>query len=1156
MSQIRLNIDGQECLGYRDQTVVQVASQYGIHIPTLCHDNRLKPYAACGVCVVEREGFPKLLRACSTLAEEGMVIFTDTERVRETRRVALDLLLSDHEGDCRPPCVLACPAETDCQGYVGLLANGEYEEGLKLVMDAIPLPGSIGRVCPHPCETACRRQYVEAPVHIAALKRFLADVVLETGGYPKPPIAPDSGKRVAVIGGGPGGLTVASFLRQKGHAVDIYDRMPHMGGMLRYGIPEYRLPKAYLQAEIDEIESLGIRFHNNMRIGQDLTLQWLRDNHDAVVVAVGAWTSSELGCPGEELDGVWGGIDFLREVALVKPVQIGKSVAVVGGGNTAMDACRTAIRLGASKVYCIYRRTRAEMPAEDFEIEEAEEEGVIFHYLNAPIEVLSDGSGKVQGIRLQRMELGEPDASGRRAPVPIAGAEEILDVDTVISAIGQRLDAAGLEAIEQSNRRTIIADLASFQTNLEDVFAIGDATNKGPGIAIEAIGEGKRASEVIDSFLRGALIPYRKPYVVTSNPAIEEFQHYEKIARVPLSVVSPEERRNNFQEVVDMLPKDLAKADAKRCLECGCKDYFECKLLEYANDYDVAPEVYEGETHHRPMPNTHPLITRNPDKCILCGLCVRVCEEIIGVSALGLVDRGFDTIVKPALGLPLEDSGCISCGQCVTACPCGALIETLPIQKQMPLKEEKTLTTCSFCSLGCEMHLTHTGNRLLRALPHTSTSTRDALLCIKGRFAFGQVAQNPRVKQPMMKNGEGVLEQTTYQKAYVEIIKQMQALRTLYGEESIGIAVSDRLTSEEILVIREFALSSLHTRNVFCFNRPASGLASVLGVDRSTSNLDELHSTQLIVLVESDIEQPHLIAGLNIRKGVKKGTELMVINSFPSAADELAVFKADPGKDLQFLRGVLKEALSLRPEAAELPGFEALQASLADVTPDETAKTVANAYVMANKAVLVFEEHRLSVAAATLLTNLAVVAGHASGPRKGILRLKANANSQGLSDLGIRSASEINMGALRGLVVFGEDVAEQLPQLDFLAVQELQMTATAQKADVLLPAASISETDGEFTNTAGEVKTVRAAVPSVTNMTNIQQLLELASVAGHPLRFRNGADAREVLTRMRNEPQKIQIHLQPVAAGPLTEKRRNTNALHNDFIAYAIEQGL
>ncbi len=736
MSKIILTINGCMAEGLAGQTILDIAKANGVEIPTLCHDARVEIYGSCGLCVVEAEGIPKLLRSCSTLASDGMVIRTDTERVRQSRRTALELLLSDHIGDCRPPCVLACPAQTDCQGYVGLIANGEHREALKLIKEKIPLPASIGRVCPHPCETACRRKLVEQPIAIADLKRFAGDLDLAHGKLHTAEMGAPTGKRIAVIGGGPGGLSAAYFLRTMGHAVAVYETMPQMGGMLRYGIPAYRLPRALIQKEIDAIRGMGVEFYNNVKIGSDKTLEDLRGAYDAVIVAVGAWSSVALRCPGEALEGVVGGIDFLRSVEPGTPTLAGRRVAVVGGGNTAMDACRTAVRLGAAKVYNIYRRTKHEMPAEEIEITEAEEEGVVFEYLVNPIEILGEG-GQVRGIRLQKMTLGEPDVSGRRSPEPIPGAEETLAVDTVIVAIGQRLNAAGFEALTQTKRGTFAADEHTFRTNLDGVFAIGDATNKGADIAITAIGEAKKAAEMIDRYLNGEALAYEVPYLVTGEKTAEDFAGQAKQGRAAMPRRPAAERCRDFEEVNLGLGEEEARREASRCLECGCQDYFECKLIDYANQYRVQPEKYTGKQHRHARAEDHPFIRRNPEKCILCGLCVRICDEVVGATALGLVDRGFDTVVKPALDMDLRATDCVACGQCVHACPTGALTETTMAAKQVPLREEYADAVCPHCEIGCKVRLAKKGELVLRALP----AGEQGLLCQRGRFGFDGKAE-------------------------------------------------------------------------------------------------------------------------------------------------------------------------------------------------------------------------------------------------------------------------------------------------------------------------------------------------------------------------------------------------------------------------------
>ncbi len=672
MNDIMLTINGKECKSQKGQTILQVAEANGIDIPTLCHNENVKHYGACGICVVEAKGSPKLMRACSTLAADGMDIDTESKRVVQARKVALELLMSDHDGDCRGPCVLNCPAGTDCQLYVKKIALGDYHGAVETIKEKLPLPASIGRVCPHPCETACRRKMVEEPISIAFLKAFAADQDLASGNPFKAEIAPDTGKKVAIIGGGPAGLTASYFLRRAGHAVTIYEAMPKLGGMLRYGIPEYRLPKAVLDAEINMIAQMGVEMKPNFKIGVDASFEEIRESHDAVVVAIGAWSSMSARCPGEELEGVWGGIHLLREIALGNKPAIGDKVMIMGGGNTAMDACRSAVRLGAKEVSVVYRRTLDEMPAEKIEIEEAMEEGVIFRFLRNPAEIIGE-NGKVKAVKLQVMELGEPDASGRRSPVAVEGQFETIEIDSFISAIGQKVNVKGFEELELNKRGIIAADEATFRTNLPGVFAVGDATNRGAGIAIAAIGEANKAAAVVDSYLKGNEIPYRKPYLSERVVNPEMFAEYEKKQRAQMACKPAEVRIKDFNEMNLGFTEEQAKAEAARCLECGCHAYYGCDLVKHANRYEIHPERFAGEKRCSGSEKKLVTIERNEGKCILCGLCVRVCEEVAQQGVLGLVGRGFGTEVKPEFRDPAKIAGCKDCLKCALSCPTGAL---------------------------------------------------------------------------------------------------------------------------------------------------------------------------------------------------------------------------------------------------------------------------------------------------------------------------------------------------------------------------------------------------------------------------------------------------------------------------------------------------
>ncbi len=722
---INLTINGKAITAPEGSTILEAARANGIDIPTLCYDKAVEIYGACGLCVVEAEGIPKLLRSCSAKCTEGMVVNTESERVVQSRKIAMELLMSAHDGDCVAPCQLNCPARTDCQGYVGMIANGEYDSALKIIKSNIPLPAAIGRVCPHPCEKACRRKNVEEPINIAQLKAFAADMDLNKDSY-VPECKESTGKKIAVIGGGPAGLSAAYYLTIMGHEVTVYDMMEKMGGMLRYGIPQYRLPKEILDKEIAVIEKTGVKLVNNVKLGKDFTIESLKAENDAVIVAVGAWKSSSMRTPGEELQGVYGGIDFLRAVIQGNAPAIGEKVAVCGGGNTAMDACRTAVRLGAKEVYVVYRRTRNEMPAEKIEIDEAEEEGVIYKFLTNPISFNGE-DGKVKSITLQVMELGEPDASGRRKPVPVEGKTEEIAVDSVILAIGQKLVQGDVSELTLNNRGNIEADPDFFTTNIEGVFAIGDATNKGASIAVEAIGEADRCARAVDAYLNGQAFDTRVPYISKRDEATIDYSDRTKQSRLTPKVLAPEVRNKSFAEVSLGFTEEEAKAEANRCLECGCREYYKCKLLNVAQRYDIKPERWAGEMPQKYTRDENAFIERNTSKCILCGLCVRSCREVMDIHAFGLMGRGFTTEPSPAFALPLDRTKCNNCGLCVQLCPTGALTEKFNLPKQVPLDEEYTEEFVEINGKKASVLVSRYNGKVLRVVPNDEVSRSSGL---------------------------------------------------------------------------------------------------------------------------------------------------------------------------------------------------------------------------------------------------------------------------------------------------------------------------------------------------------------------------------------------------------------------------------------------
>lgn len=465
------------------------------------------------------------------------------------------------------PCAHACPAGTSVPKYISLISQRRFSDALRIIRDHNPFPAVCGRVCNAPCESKCRRAQVDDPLAIRNLKRFVADVELKEARAPKVKTRSEkSGKKVAIIGGGPSGLTAAFHLARMGHSPTVFEALPEAGGMLTWGIPEYRLPKAILRKEIKAIEDLGVEIKTNTRVGVDISFDEIRSKFDAVYIATGADKSWTLEIPGEDLEGVYDSIKFLRDVQLGDQVKVGENVAVVGGGNAAIDAARTALRLGAKNVTIVYRRLRDDMPADPREIHEAELEGVNIRFLAAPTEIIGE-NGKVKTLRCQLLELTSFDKSGRRSPKPIEGMTIDIPVDTVISAISQEPDLAYLEGAPLEIKRSkVCIDNRTCMTTGEGIFAGGDVVT-GPATVIEAIGAGVKAAQNIDRYLGGTgEIPSDIEDIAIPGPP-EDVDDIVETPRAEMPVLAVS-RRTGFAEVELGFSREDAVAEANRCLRC------------------------------------------------------------------------------------------------------------------------------------------------------------------------------------------------------------------------------------------------------------------------------------------------------------------------------------------------------------------------------------------------------------------------------------------------------------------------------------------------------------------------------------------------------------------------------------------------------------
>lgn len=545
------------------------------------------------------------------------------------------------------PCQMTCPAGIDVPTYVNLIGRGHDAEAIEVIRRDNPFPWVCGLVCTRPCEFMCVRGRMDKPISIKFLKAFAAERALSDRLYRNPAKEPDKGRRIAVIGAGPGGLTAAYYLALKGYGVTVFEALPVAGGMMMLGIPRYRLPREVIDREVAMLEDLGVEFRYNTRYGKNITLAGLKaDGFDAVFLAIGAHQSFKLNIPGEDdFPQVIEAVDLLRRVALGDRRIPGKHAIIVGGGNVAIDAARTCLRLGSEEVTIAYRRTRAEMPADVEEVDQAEDEGIQMSFLTIP-KAVEGKDGRLTGLECIRAKLIKKDDSERLFPVPVEGSDFVIAADTVISAIGQRIDLEclrDLKGLKWSRRQTIQANAVSMETSIPGVFAGGDAVT-GPATVVEAIGAGKRASEAIDRYLSGIPQP-KMPPVPVRRSRVEwmEVPATTKMAlrRPEMPLLNLERRRTTFQQVELGYTENVVREEARRCLRC--------------------------------------------DICLRCGKCVEVCRDMMGVNAL---EFGFLNFDQPgATDFRVTAERCILCGACAANCPNDAI-------RMLDRGDERLLSYC------------------------------------------------------------------------------------------------------------------------------------------------------------------------------------------------------------------------------------------------------------------------------------------------------------------------------------------------------------------------------------------------------------------------------------------------------------------------------
>ena len=1179
MEQVKLTIDGKEVTARADQTILEAIQENRIaEIPTLCHEPKLPPYGSCYLCVVEVEGVAKLIPSCSSPVATKMVVHTDNPRIREARKTALELLLSNHYADCLAPCKQTCPAGVDVQGYIALIAMGKPREAVRLIKETNPLPLVCGRVCVRECEVACRRNRVDDRVGIDYLKRYASDIDIEDPWTP--PVPPANGRNVAVVGGGPAGLTCAYYLVLKGYAVTLFEKSPHLGGMLRYGIPEYRLPKEQLDKEISWITDLGVTVKTHTALGKDLSIADLKQKgFDAIYLAFGAQKAKGMRLPGEEeTEGVLSGIDFLRQLQDETKPEIFGDVVVVGGGNTAIDAARSARRLGAGRVTLLYRRTRNEMPAHPMEIDAALEEGVELILLSAPTELIRE-NGRLKALTCIRMELGEPDASGRRSPVPIANSEYRLPCDFAISAIGQDVDLCGLQKdplLKSTRHNTLVFSENTFETSLPSVFTGGDMAT-GPAVAIDAIAHGKIAANAIDQFIRSGKAAGKEKEFISRKEAFgdipdSDFSTFSKITKEKMPERPAGERAKTFEEVELGFGPQQAANETSRCLECGCSAYFDCDLRKHAVNFGVDITKFVGEVRKYKVDKAHPFITLDPNKCIACGRCVRTCSEILRVSALGFVYRGFKSVVRPSMEKKLLETNCISCGNCIAACPTGAISENLPFAKPGPWASKKHDSLCHFCSIGCQLQYKVFERGAYSVVGAGPGTHNKGYLCHKGRFGYRYMLDEQRLRRPLVR-GKAGLQPSSWDEALDHAAKAIAAIGKKHGPESVAVLASPRMPNDELYLLQRWVRTGFKSNMIGSFNNLLNGrdldaLDDMIGFTISTTTMDEFQKADVIMVVNAELTENNLIAELKIKEAMKKGARLVSVNASENALSKIADLWLDPkrGTNTALVAGIAgalikKDKIARAFIDGRTEEFAKFKASISRMNPKQTAaqtgvhpdkfSRIVDLLAEGGNLVIVYgidqclEKSRDDLRA---LGDLSLLLGKAGQPGNGLILIRDYANAQGLLDMGVDSRylpglirpgqpaieglqklwnvplekifrpvdilEQLKKDKVKALLVFGEDplasskAGPLMHGVEFKLVVDHFLTATASEADVVLPMSTPPEDGGTFTACDRRVQRVSAVIPPLAGKTNLEIIGALAEKSGMALPLKN---AQEIL---------------------------------------------